>query len=152
MIDTSCPEATNERLKSCACCAVAATSGQKTWLIIKTRNADSLRSTAARNHGVPMLFVPSNGAPQAIFKPNLGLPTQSLGSARNIEATPGLSVGFGAVPANLTLEIGQFDNELNQILDGDFHVGAKIHWDWFIKNLGGPHHALGRVFHVQEFS
>jgi hypothetical protein len=63
-----------------------------------------------------------------------------------------LSVGFGAVPADLPLEVGQFDNELNQILDGDFHVGAQIHWDRFIKNLSGSHHALGRVFHVQEFS
>ena len=62
----------------------------------------------------------------------LGLANPVAGG-ENIEATPGLSIGL--VLSRSHPEIGQFDNELNQILDGDFHIGAEIHWDRFIKNL-----------------
>ena len=80
-------------------------------------------------------FVPSNGALGIIFKPNLGLPIQSLGSARTSRQRRGCPSGL-VLSQRISPEIGQFDNELNQILDGDFHIGAEIHWDRFIKNLG----------------
>ncbi len=69
-----------------------------------------------------------------------------------------MAVGFGGVPLDFLFdgffggEAGEFGDEVDEVFDGDFHVGPEVDGGWVVHLFGGGQESIGAVFDVEELA
>lgn len=108
---------------------------------------------------VGSVFVePVDGLAEALFEGDFGLPVDEFFGSGDIEAAAGLAVGLGGVPADFFgdgffgCEAGEFGDEVDEVFDGDFHVGAEVDRGWVVHLFSGCQQSIGAVFDVEELA
>src|ERR1043165_3238312 len=120
-----------------------------TWSQRDARRAWSGSGTGSRRRVcIPVRTEPVDGSLEPFFKSDLGLEAYDLLGLLGIEAAPRLAVGLGRIPLDAALEPGELHDQLDQVLDRDFHVGAEVERIGVILALRGQDDALGGVVHV----
>src|SRR5690606_21761306 len=82
----------------------------------------------------------------------LGFKAECLPGTGGIELAPGLTVGFGRVPADGAVETGQAGNGFGQVFNRDLETRADVDRFGAVVPFGREGYALGCVFRVDKFS
>ena len=92
-----------------------------------------------------MRQVPVDRRAQAVAEIGAGFEAEQLASPVGVDASSRLPVGLAGVPDDTPLEAGEFGDDLNEFLDQQFAVGAKVDRFVTVVELGSSDDAISDV-------
>jgi hypothetical protein len=98
------------------------------------------------------LLVPADGLAQANAKRRRGVKSEFLCRPVHIQLAARLAIRFGSVPDDSSLEAGQLDDEVDEVLDRDLLRAADVDRVWLVVPLSGEHYGAGGVVDIEELA
>ena len=105
-------------------------------------------SRSRPRHGL----APVDRPPKPVLEWRSSLEPEQLARSAGVQRTSRLAVRLGGVPADLALEPGRLDDQLDELPDRDLPPGAEVDRLRAVVALGGEDDPFGGVIDVQELA